>query len=30
MDVQNASKIFGGLTAVSDVTFTIPQNAIIS
>lgn len=30
MDIENATKIFGGLTAVSDVTFTIPQNAIVS
>jgi branched-chain amino acid transport system ATP-binding protein len=30
MEVEHASKIFGGLTAVSDVTFTIPQNAIVS
>ncbi len=30
MDIENATKIFGGLTAVSDITFTIPQNAIVS
>ncbi len=30
MTVQGVSKVFGGLTAVSDVSFTIPANAIVS
>jgi branched-chain amino acid transport system ATP-binding protein len=30
MTVQGVSKVFGGLTAVSDVSFTIPTNAIVS
>ncbi len=30
MTIENASKIFGGLTAVNDVSFTIPGNSIVS
>ncbi len=30
MTVENASKIFGGLTAVNDVSFSIPANSIVS
>ncbi len=30
MTVQGVSKVFGGLAAVSDVSFTIPTNAIVS
>ena len=30
MTVEGVSKIFGGLTAVSDVSFTIPTNSIVS
>jgi branched-chain amino acid transport system ATP-binding protein len=30
MVVQGASKIFGGLTAVNDVSFSIPPNSIVS
>ncbi len=30
MTVQGVSKVFGGLTAVSDVSFTIPKNSIVS
>ena len=30
MTVEGVSKVFGGLTAVSDVSFTIPTNSIVS
>ncbi len=30
MTVQGVSKVFGGLTAVADVSFSIPTNAIVS
>ena len=30
MTVQGVSKVFGGLTAVSDVSFTIPSRSIVS
>ncbi len=30
MTVDGVSKVFGGLTAVSDVSFTIPTNSIVS
>ena len=30
MTVQGVSKVFGGLTAVSDVSFAVPKNAIVS
>src|SRR4029078_13635782 len=30
LDAQNITKQFGGLTAVSDVTFTMPEKSIVS
>jgi branched-chain amino acid transport system ATP-binding protein len=30
LDCQNVTKQFGGLTAVSDVTFTVPERSIVS
>ena len=30
LDVQNVTKTFGGLTAVNDVTFQVPERSIIS
>ena len=30
LEVQNASKVFGGLVAVEDVDFSIPQRSIVS
>ena len=30
LDAQNITKQFGGLTAVSDVTFTLPEKSIVS
>ena len=30
LEVENASKVFGGLVAVEDVDFTIPQRSIVS
>ena len=30
LEATNISKIFGGLVAVNDVTFTVPQRAIVS
>jgi branched-chain amino acid transport system ATP-binding protein len=30
LDAQNVTKQFGGLTAVSDVTFNVPEKSIVS
>jgi branched-chain amino acid transport system ATP-binding protein len=30
LEAQNISKVFGGLVAVNDVTFTVPQGGIVS
>lgn len=30
LDVQGVTKTFGGLTAVNDVTFQVPERGIIS
>src|SRR3954451_24175427 len=30
LDAQNVTKQFGGLTAVSDVTFKVPERSIVS
>ena len=30
LDAQNVTKQFGGLTAVSDVTFHVPERSIVS
>src|ERR687895_1486713 len=30
LDAQNVTKRFGGLTAVSDVTFHVPEKSIVS
>src|SRR4051812_25213326 len=30
LDASNISKVFGGLVAVNDISFTVPQRAIVS
>ena len=30
LDARNVTKQFGGLTAVSDVTFSVPERSIVS